>query len=244
MTHLERLRDEGGFIHKSFIGRAVGGVVSSVIGGVPVVGGLASGLFDRLRGADGAPVAGCPPGFVSTPRGCVPRGATIAMEPRGGGLGSFISRFREQERRVNGRPADVIPGKRAIMFEEPLPPSIVGRPEVPTLAVTGQFGAGFEPVVVDRMMRICPPKTVLGADGICYNRRDLRNSERAWPRGRRPLLTGGEVRAISIASTAAKKLERKKKQLEELGLLKKPATRKAKAQPLLAPGHHAHVAHN
>ncbi len=98
-------------------------------------------------------------------------------------------------------------------------------------AVMGRFGAGFQPEMFSSTTRRCGRGAVLGLDGICYNRRDLRNSERFWPRGRRPLLTGGEMRCINVASSAAKKLQRKQKQLQELGLLKPPARRAKAAQP-------------
>ena len=95
-------------------------------------------------------------------------------------------------------------------------------------AVMGRYGAGMEPVQLQRMHADCTAGgtirgMVLGNDGICYNKRDLRNAERMWPRGRRPLLTGGEQRAISIASAAAGKLMRSRKRL------KKVATTFAKA---------------
>jgi len=106
--------------------------------------------------------------------------------------------------------------------------------------VMGRFGAGFEPSVFMTDTRRCGRGAVLGVDGICYNKRDLRNSERFWPRGRRPLLTGGEMRAISTASSAAKKLQRKQKQLEGLGLLKKSAPRTRRALPA---GHRAELTH-
>jgi len=48
------------------------------------------------------------------------------------------------------------------------------------------------------------------------------------------------VRAISVASSAAKKLERKQKQLMELGLLKRP-TRSRRAAPA---GHRATLVHD
>ncbi|MEE8488685.1 MAG: hypothetical protein V3S43_00005, partial [Acidimicrobiia bacterium] len=72
-------------------------------------------------------------------------------------------------------------------------------------------------------------------------KRDIKNSERKWPVGRRPLLTGGEMRCITIAAGAAKRLQRKQKQLQALGMLKKPARRASKR---LAPGHHAHQEHD
>jgi len=106
--------------------------------------------------------------------------------------------------------------------------------------VMGRFGAGTEPAVFMTDTRRCPRRSVLGVDGICYNKGDLRNSDRWWPRGRRPLLTGGDMRAISTASSAAKKLQRKQKQLESLGLLKRPAPRTRRALPA---GHRAELRH-
>ncbi len=230
--------DVRGFIHKSFIGKAVGGVVSKVIGGVPLVGGVASGIFDRLRGANGAvpQVTGCPPGFINTGTGCVPRGgggllggirARIAARPVGAGLGGFLPQ--------DGAFVPPTAGQTAIRTEMGL--AVDPAAGVP---VMGRFGAGFEPSVFMTDTRRCGRGAVLGVDGICYNKRDLRNNERFWPRGRRPLLTGGEMRAISTASSAAKKLQRKQKQLESLGLLKRPAARSRRALPA---GHRAELRH-
>jgi len=103
-------------------------------------------------------------------------------------------------------------------------------------AVMGRFGAGLKPAVFSQQRRACPRGSILGApeaDGtsLCYNRSQISNKQRAWPRGRRPLLTGGEMRAISIAGRAAKRLQAKQKQLQELGLLKKPAAPRRKALP-------------
>jgi len=107
-------------------------------------------------------------------------------------------------------------------------------------AVMGRFGAGMKPAVFSQQVRRCPRGAILGApeaDGtsLCYNRKEITNKERAWPRGRRPLLTGGEMRAISVASSAAKRLQAKQKQLEKLGLLKRAAApRKAAGTALTA----------
>jgi hypothetical protein len=70
---------------------------------------------------------------------------------------------------------------------------------------------------------------VLGADDLCYNRRDLRKDERKWIPGRKPLLTGGDLNAISRAARAASRVKTQQKRLESLGLLKKP-TRRAPAR--------------
>ena len=110
------------------------------------------------------------------------------------------------------------------------------RPEAPVSAFhrdaqvggakMGRYGAGLEPGsrIIDRA--ICLRGMVLGNDGLCYNRSQIKNSERMWPRGRRPLLTGGDMRAISIASRAANKLTRTAVRLHEIGLIKKPIARK------------------
>jgi len=93
-------------------------------------------------------------------------------------------------------------------------------------AVMGRYGAALEPGsrIIDRA--VCLRGMQLGDDGLCYNRGQIKNSERMWPRGRRPLLTGGEMRAISIASRAAGRLTRTAVRLQEIGLIKKPVARK------------------
>jgi len=113
------------------------------------------------------------------------------------------------------------------------------RQEPPGEALMGRFGAGLVPGVRVTETAICPRGAVLGVDGLCYNRRDIANSQRMWPHGRRPLLTGGEMRCISIAAAAAKKLQNKQKQLISMGMLPKPR----RARQITA-GHHAHVAHD
>jgi len=93
-------------------------------------------------------------------------------------------------------------------------------------AVMGRYGAAYVPGsrVVDRA--ICLPGDVVGNDGLCYPKKSLKNSERAWPAGRKPLLTGGEMRAISIASRAAGRLTRTAVRLQDMGLIKKPVAAK------------------
>ena len=93
-------------------------------------------------------------------------------------------------------------------------------------AVMGRYGAALAPGsrIIDRA--VCLRGMVVANDGLCYNRSQIKNSERMWPRGRRPLLTGGDMRAISIASRAANRLTRTAVRLQEIGLIKKPVTRK------------------
>jgi len=112
----------------------------------------------------------------------------------------------------------------------------VGRDDTPIgEVVMGRYGAGEMPgnMVVNRA--ICRPGMVVGDDGVCYNKSQIRNSQREWPRGRRPLLTGGDMRAISVASRAGKRLERTTKRLQKIGLMKKAAPRRISAAAV----HHA-----
>jgi hypothetical protein len=83
-------------------------------------------------------------------------------------------------------------------------------------AVMGRYGAALQPGIrtVDRA--VCLPGMQLGNDGLCYNKGAISNKQRMWPAGRKPLLTGGEMRAISVAASAAKKVEGATKRLQTL----------------------------
>ena len=100
-------------------------------------------------------------------------------------------------------------------------------------AVMGQFGAGLVPnsETVQRTNCNFPGVRgmVLGADGYCYNKSQISNKERMWPKGRRPLLTGGDMGAISKAARAAKRLQATQGRLQKMGMLKKPARPRARA---------------
>jgi len=111
-----------------------------------------------------------------------------------------------------------------------------GRDDAPVGgAVMGRYGAAYVPgsMIVDRA--VCLKGDVVGDDGLCYPKKSLTNKERAWPRGRRPLLTGGEMRAISVARRAAGRFERTQKSLQKMGMIKKPSSRR------IAPRQHAHA---
>lgn len=107
-------------------------------------------------------------------------------------------------------------------------------------AVMGRYGAAYHPgsQIVDRA--ICLAGDVVGDDGLCYPKSSLTNRQRAWPRGRRPLLTGGEMKAISVAARAGKRLEMAQKRLQKIGLMKKPAPRRAKQITSGPTSHHHH----
>ena len=100
-------------------------------------------------------------------------------------------------------------------------------------AVMGQFGAGLVPNAETVQRTNCNfpgvRGMVLGADGYCYNKSQISNKERMWPKGRRPLLTGGDMGAISKAARAAKRLQATQGRLQKMGMLKKPSRPRARA---------------
>jgi len=202
---MERPNDRRGFVH-----RKIFGAISTVAGVLPIPGAslvskIAGGI-SRIGGGDLL----CPEGTPGCPgeNGLVP-----GLLP----TGTFP--FQEGER----FPGDTALPRAEVMADDFGP------------AVNGRYGAALVPAIRETSTRVCPRGTVLGNDGFCYNRRDLRNDEREWPRGRRPLLTGGEMRAISIAARAAGKLKTKTKQLQAMGMMPKATSRRR----LPAPHQHA-----
>lgn len=103
--------------------------------------------------------------------------------------------------------------------------------------VMGRYGPAYQGNSRLITRTTCLPGDLVGDDGLCYNRKSLTNKERMWPRGRQPLFTGGEMRAIMIASRAARKFERTQKRLQKIGMLKKPAPR-ARAAAAVPPHQH------
>lgn len=94
-------------------------------------------------------------------------------------------------------------------------------------AVMGIHGAGLVPGsrMIDRA--VCLRGMQLGNDGVCYNKGQIRNNQRMWPAGRKPLLSGGDMRAIAIAARAGRRMEGATKRLQRLGMMKKPISRRA-----------------
>jgi len=219
----ERPNDSRGFLHKRLIGvlkrvafgaggpKGVAAIGSNLPGPLGELSRIGGSL---LGGGGGAAPRICPPG---TP-GCGPRQITptacppgTIWDPQGGFCVSPRSPF-------GGR-------QLADQFGD---------------AEAGRFGAGLVPASVSGITRRCPRGAVLGLDGLCYNKRDLRNGDRMWPRGTRPLLTGGDMRCIRIAARASNKLRTKTKQLQRMGMLPKPTRRAVRALP----GHHTHTSHD
>jgi len=166
--------DVRGFVHRRIIG-GIGGAIGGLITGGPL-GALAGGLrgFSATPAINAVPQAAtCPPGFVSVGGQCVPRftaasaqPTTLLARPRILGTGGGVAaQFGGQ----NGAFDDPTIAQRTARRS-------MGLAEDPAagVAVMGRFGAGTEPEIFMTDTRRCPRRSVLGVDGICYNKRDIR----------------------------------------------------------------------
>lgn len=91
-------------------------------------------------------------------------------------------------------------------------------------AVMARYGAALVPQSEAVTVRRCPRGAVLAKDGYCYNKSQLRRGDRMWVPGRKPLLTGGEMNALTVAARVTSRIEAKTKALQRMGLMKKPHT--------------------
>lgn len=198
--------DQRGFLHKKILG-----VIGDIGSAIPVVGGTVSAAARLLGGGRG--------GRTTLPRTLTAR-PTVFSEA-GKELGKR-AKFGGEE---NGNGCiwptrrDPRTGSCRIFAGEESGPD--GGAPVGD-AVMGRYGAALEPGIMNINRSVCPRGAQLGDDGLCYNKSQITNKQRMWPAGRRPLLSGGEMRAISIAATAGRRLERTTKRLQRIGLMKKP----------------------
>ncbi|HIA04392.1 MAG TPA: hypothetical protein EYN66_21285 [Myxococcales bacterium] len=88
-------------------------------------------------------------------------------------------------------------------------------------AVMGQYGPALVPTELASTISKCITGMVLGKDGLCYNKRDITNKERLWPRGTRPLLSGGDRKTLRKARSI-------ENQLGRLGMIPPRAKKKRK----------------
>lgn len=228
---IERPNDERRFIHKKLLGgiSAVSGLVGGFVPGANIVSRVTGQLSGR-----------------TVPRTLTARPTVFSASEKEAGRSlkfpesrSFAGGGCEPPNRfIGGRCQSPVPGIRGI-GERLFPGGATGfRPDAFGVgdAVMGQFGAALEPGVMTVERSVCLPGMQLAKDGLCYNKGAITNAQRRWPRGRRPLLTGGDMRAIGIAARAGAKLERTTKRLRTLGMMKRlPAPRKA------LPPAHAHA---
>lgn len=206
-----RFRDEGGrpgderaFFHKKLL-KALPGVATKFLGGA--VGGLGTKLF----GGGGKPALVVPQTFAPT--------KTFAGATPGGGDAS-IHRFVGGGNGAGPCRAGTFPDAEGRCVS---PSSPFGARQLMGQAIVGRFGPAIAPAEEMRSIAVCPTGMALGKDGLCYDH--LPNRDRKYPRGRRPLLTGGDMRAISRARRAGNRLANAKTDLVAIGMLK-PAARK------------------
>lgn len=237
--------DSRGFLHKKILGLA--GTVAGFIPGVGEALGVAKGIKGFIGGGKARPTEEknlgrqlkfgngngarrCPPGQVwragaGYVDGCYPITSTVGTTKGPGGADGCI---------VPGMRRDQYGKCRFYLGERSGPNG--GAPMGD--AVMGMHGAGMQPGIASIERAVCGKKMVLGDDGICYHKTQISNKERMWPRGRRPLITGGEMNAATIAARVGARLDRTASKLREKGLMKPlPKPRQAKA-----PAHHHHPA--
>lgn len=220
--------DVRGFVHKK-IGRFVKkgiGIVSGL--NIPVLSPLAGIASNIIPGGSSSAI----PGRIASGRSLFSGGLTNVLG--GDCQPGFIKTATGQCVSLGGLSPSIPPGTTPSGF--PLPASAPGMQKflcrtLPDLskvcdvsfdssqAVMGRFGAALQPAGFNTWVRRCLPGMKLGKDGLCYDK--ISNTDRMWPKGRAPLLTGGEMRCISKAASAAKKLERTEKRLRSMGMIKK-----------------------
>jgi len=220
-----RPNDERGFIHKTILGG-----ISRFASVLPIPGaGFVSAVTGKLsRGGRPTPPRTATARVTSFSTAQRQLGQSLKFPGFGGGDGACVLPARRDPRTGECR---VFLGEQS------------GRDDVLVgEAVMGRYGAALEPgsMVIDRA--VCLRGMQLGDDGLCYNKSQISNKQRKWPRGRRPLLSGGDMRAIGIAARAGARLDKTSTRLRGLGMMK--ALPKARGRKKLPVGHHAHTAHD
>lgn len=71
------------------------------------------------------------------------------------------------------------------------------------------------PATFSRTVRRCRRGSVLGKDGWCHPRRDIKNADREWPKARRPLGTAGDLNAVTKAKAFSTRLVNNQKSLKK-----------------------------
>ena len=240
MFHEDGFRpsDQRGFLHRSFIGKAFGSIVKRVI----PVAGFASDVVSTVKSLARPTLS----------RTMTARPTLAGAQSKELGRQLKIGTDLSVPRRTGPSLADVrtgiVPTVRTLgtalhgADAGPCMPPLIRSPQGNCIAPTsprgaelfmgeatmGRYGAAVIPgsQLIDRA--VCFKGMQLGNDGLCYDKKAITNSQRMWPRGRRPLLTGGDMNAIAIAARAGAKLERTTKRLRSLGMMKRlPAPRKA-----------------
>jgi hypothetical protein len=217
--------DSRGFVHRRLLGAASGFLTGGVTG-------AASGFIGGGKPKPVNPAVvgnGFVPGPTSwkpgTPQRCIQNPANTAcdswrarpaqalrttMAPAT--APGFRTSFLGGDCPIPGQRRDQRTGKCRFFLGEQ-----TGVDDTPVgQAVMGMYGAGLVPgnMIVDRA--VCLPGMVIGNDGVCYDKKAIRNSQREWPRGARPLGSPEEMRALRIASRFAGRMDKSKERIKAL----------------------------
>jgi len=215
--------DQRNFVHKRIIGAVKGGLTGGV-------GGAARGFITsgggRSRRGGGQPLGNTR--FTGGPRPCKANERRFADGHCHGAGSGLIQHTRE------AIAMGALPGGRG--FTGPTS----NEPRGTALVTMGGPANGTPPMVEMLERRDCGPGMVLSRhDGLCYDRKAIANKDRAWPRGRRPLGTPGELAALSKAAAFGRRMETTVKRMQKIGVLKKPSRQRRFSPPhrkQLAPG--------
>ena len=251
--------DERGFVHK----RILGGIKGFVAGGFNPLAGVKGFLTPPPRSRRPPPMLLPPvstqpalsfkfPESAAAPLGLatgITRTAREFKQCMAAAGGNILLCLAEQARMLEAQGKNGGVGGGAAVCDPPLvrnpatgncifPGSPRGAAVFGGEAIMGQYGAGMVAgsQIVDRAT--CGRGMQLGNDGVCYNKSQISNKQRMWPAGRKPLLSGGDVRAISIAARAGRRMELATKRLQKMGMMKKPTRRGG-----VPAGHRAKLVH-
>lgn len=106
---------------------------------------------------------------------------------------------------------DLVPGPGGGGTGPNRTPTTNGRRIAPSTA------SGFQPMARTMTVHRCGKGSVLGDDGLCYDKRTIPNSRRMWPKARKPLGTPGELAAVAKASRFARRLKQNEKRIKRAG---------------------------
>jgi len=73
-----------------------------------------------------------------------------------------------------------------------------------------------EPAIVATSVRRCDRGHVLSWQGLCVSKRDIRNSDRMYPKPPKPLGTRTQLKAVRVASAFGRSLKANDKRLKKL----------------------------
>jgi len=159
------------------------GAVTGAIGGYYGTGGGETNSSPGVQntGVGGGLVSGCPTGYEWDGTQCVQSG-----------LGGLAARI------LPGGNTGTIPTTTAGSYGQ----AVMGAWGQPALvpAQVGTINGG--PILR------CPTGAVLGKDNLCYQKGSIPNKYRKWPRGSRPLLTGGEMKTLRKVRSLENKVKR------------------------------------